>query len=204
MMHELRRLPGKQILCKGRGMKIVGISGSLREGSYNRLLLRAAQGMVEEDDSLKIFDLQQVPFYNADADTEIKPQPVQLLIDAVAGADGLLFATPEYNYSIPGVLKNAIDWASRPAYKSVLANKPTAILSASVSPVGGARAQVHLRDIFSGTLTPVYPAPHYLLPSAPKAFDVDGQLVDKNVRDGLKRYLTGYLQWVSGLLESDG
>ena len=121
-------------------MKILGISGSLRAGSYNTLLLTNAAKNLEEPHSLDIFSLMDIPFYNEDLEGEQRPAPVQGLLDAIDDADALLFATPEYNHSVPGVLKNAIDWASRPAFDCVLGGKPTGILSAAMSPVGGARA----------------------------------------------------------------
>lgn len=180
-------------------MKILGISGSLRSGSYNTRLLAVASTMVEHAASLEIFDLASVPMYNSDLDGEHKPAAVDALLGAIAGADGILFATPEFNYSVPGVLKNAIDWASRPAFKSVLRGKPTAILSASPSTLGGVRAQVHLRDILAATLTPIYPSPDFLLASAHKAFDQSGMLVDASTRDFLHQFLEGYLDWAGRL-----
>ena len=185
-------------------MKILGISGSLRKGSFNTLLLRAAQKTIGSGAALEIFDLSKIPLYNADIDGETKPESVQDLLDAVSNSDGLILATPEYNYSVPGVLKNAIDWASRPAFQSVLAQKPAGIISASASPLGGARAQVHLRDVLAGTLTPVFPTPDYLLPSAQNAFDRTGALTDETAERRLKRYLAGFLEWVSRLSTAQG
>ncbi|MCB1906024.1 MAG: NAD(P)H-dependent oxidoreductase [Rhodocyclaceae bacterium] len=176
-------------------MKILGISGSLRRNSYNRRLLQAADAMLGEAASVHIFDLAKLPFYDADLDGDAKPAPVRELLQAIASADGILFATPEYNYSVPGVLKNAIDWASRPAYTSVMRGKPSAIVSASPSTLGGVRAQVHLRDILSATLTPVFPSPDFLLASAHKAFDESGGLVDAASADFLQKYLQGYVAW---------
>lgn len=177
-------------------MKILGISGSLRSGSYNTRLLSTAGRMMGDDATLAIVEISRVPFYNADLDRDTKPGPVQELLDAIPRCDGLLFATPEYNHSVPGVLKNAIDWISRPAFKSVLVNKPAGVLSASTSPVGGARAQAHLRNILASTLTPVYLSPDFLLPAARLAFDESGRLVDEAAEARLQRYLAGYLDWV--------
>ncbi len=178
-------------------MNILGISGSLRKASYNRLLLKTAGMLLDNHASLTLFDLDDIPLYNAELDGTDKPEPVQKLLNAISASDGLLFATPEYNYSIPGVLKNAIDWASRPAFKSVLANKPAAIISASQSAAGGVRAQVHLRDVLSSTLTPVYRAPDYFLPLAQSAFANTGELIDDTARERLKRYLDGYVEWLN-------
>lgn len=180
-------------------MKILGISGSLRKGSYNTLLLRAARQLIDKEATLEVFDISMVPFYNADIDGEIKPQPVQQLLESIAGSDGLIFATPEYNHSIPGVLKNTIDWASRPAFQSVLLQKPAGILSASMSAIGGARAQMHLGNILSSTLTPVFLTPDYLLPFAQNAFDESGMLCDKTAESRLRCYLAEYCDWVRKL-----
>jgi len=176
-------------------MKVLGISGSLRAGSYNSALLRAAEQRLGDGIRLEIHDLSGIPLYDAALDGEVKPEPVRALLEAIASSQALLFATPEYNYSIPGVLKNAIDWASRPAYASVLANKPAGILSASMSAVGGARAQAHLRDVLAATLTPVYPYPDQLLPMAQNAFDAQGILQDRGALERLDRYLRGFADW---------
>jgi chromate reductase len=134
-----------------------------------------------------------------DIDGESKPEPVKQFMDSIADCDGVLFSTPEYNYSIPGLLKNAIDWASRPAYKSVMAGKPVAILSASVSPVGGARVQAHLRDILSATLSPVVPSPPFLLPQIQNKFDKEGELTDSASLQRLERYMEEFVDWVARL-----
>jgi len=178
-------------------MKILGISGSLRAESFNTRLLKAACELIREEGVVfEIHEIARIPLYNSDLDGGTKPEPVVDLIDAITGADGVLFATPEYNYSISGVLKNAIDWASRPAFNSCLTRKPCAVLSASMSTLGGARAQVHLRDILLGTLSPIYLAPDFLLASAHNAFDANGALVDQKTMDFLKQYLHGYISWL--------
>lgn len=177
-------------------MKLLAISGSLRKGSFNTQLLKTTSDFVGNDVSIELFDLADIPLYNGDLDGDTKPAAVQALLDAITAADGLLFATPEYNYSIPGVLKNALDWASRPAFKSILCGKPAGIISSSMSTLGGARAQVHLREVLSATLTPVYLAPDFALATAHKAFDDNGALADEATRDFLQRYMTGFVQWV--------
>ncbi|MBM7457286.1 chromate reductase [Oceanisphaera litoralis] len=178
-------------------MKLLAISGSLRKNSYNTLLLKAAAEHVNQDASVELFDLADIPFYNGDVDGDTKPVAVQALLDAIRHADGLLIATPEYNYSIPGVLKNALDWASRPAFNSVLRGKPTGIMSASMSTLGGARAQIHLRDVLAATLTPFYLAPDFALATSHQAFDDKGRLVDQGTRDFLQNYMAGFTQWVA-------
>lgn len=177
-------------------MNIVAISGSLRSASWNTLLLKAAAKAAKaEGAELNLLDIGELPLYNSDLDGEVKPAAVSRLLAALAQADGLFIATPEYNYSIPGVLKNALDWASRPAYQSLLAGKPCGLISASMSPLGGARAQVHLREVLAATLTPVYLAPDYLLPLAQNAFDGAGALSDAKALERLQRYVKGYLAW---------
>ena len=181
-------------------MKILGISGSLRVESFNTRLLKAASELLREEGAvIDIHDIARIPLYNSDLDGNTRPEPAADLIEAISTADGLLFATPEYNYSISGVLKNAIDWASRPAFNSCLTGKPCAVLSASMSTLGGARAQVHLKDILLGTLSPLYMAPDFLLASAHKAFDTNGGLVDQKTKDFLKQYLHGYIIWLKSL-----
>ncbi len=178
-------------------MKIIGINGSLRQGSLNRHLLRIAGDAFSEQVDFTIVELGNIPLYNGDLDGDNKPAPVVSLKQLVDDADGLLIATPEYNYSIPGVLKNALDWVSRPAYKSPLAGKRCGILSASMSPIGGVRAQAHLRAVLAGTLSPVYPAPELSIGSAHEAFNDQGQLVDSSARRHIDTYVAGFEQWLN-------
>ena len=180
-------------------MHFIGISGSLRKESYNTKLLHAANKSLPQGVTLSVVSCGALPLYNNDLDKEIKPESIARLIRTIEKSDGLLIATPEYNYSIPGVLKNAIDWASRPGYKSVLAGKPAGIISASQSVIGGARVQLHLRDVFSSTLTPVVPSPPFLLPLAQEKFNKEGELIDKDTMRRLERYLKDLVQWVDQL-----
>jgi chromate reductase len=180
-------------------MKILGISGSLRKGSYNTGLLEAALQLLPEGVEMTLVGCGDIPLYNKDLDTANKPEAVQQLLQAIRQADGVLFATPEYNYSFSGVLKNAIDWASRPAYKSVLAGKPVAIVSASPSSIGGARAQAHLRQVLSATLSPVVPAPALVVSLVQNKFDGDGTLIDEDSKSQLTRYLGDFVAWVNRL-----
>ena len=177
-------------------MKLLGISGSLRKASFNTKLLGAASRVAESSGvEVTCFDIGTLPHYNGDLDGDEKPAPVSALKDAIRQADGLLIVSPEYNYGIPGVIKNAIDWASRPAYKSVLAHKPAALLSASMSNIGGARMQAQMKNVLAGTLTPVYPAPEFLVATAQEAFDDDGGLVDEKTRQRLENFVTGFIDW---------
>lgn len=177
-------------------MKILAVSGSLRKNSFNTQLLNAAAVAASKNTHVTLFELADIPFYNQDLDDEIKPASVQAFIDAIREADALLIATPEYNYSVPGVLKNALDWASRPAFNSVLKGKPTGIISSSMSTLGGARAQVHLRDILVATLTPFYLVPDFALAASHNAFDDQGSLVDEGARSRLENYMAGFAAWV--------
>ena len=180
-------------------MKLLGISGSLRKGSYNTALLEATVGLMPEGVELTLIGCGELPHYSKDLDIDSKPEAVLHLLQAVRYSDGVLFATPEYNYSFSGVLKNAIDWASRPAYKSVLAGKPVAIVSASQSHVGGARAQAHLQQVLSATLSPVVPAPPFVVPMAQEKFDGNGLLVDEDTKRRLARYIADFIHWVNRL-----
>jgi len=177
-------------------MDVLGISGSLRKGSFNTLLLAAAARIAKEAGArFSTFDIGEVPHYNGDLDGDEPPEPVVALKDVIAGADALLIASPEYNYGMPGVLKNAIDWASRPAFESVLAGRPTAVISASMATTGGARAQIQLRTVLAGTLTPVYRAPDFALATAHQAFDDVGALKEERTLTLLADYVTGFLGW---------
>ncbi len=184
-------------------MNLLGISGSLRKQSLNTLLLQAAARVAQDEGaSLQRQAIGDLPLYNGDLDGDDPPAQVKALKAAIGDADGLVIVSPEYNYGIPGVLKNALDWASRPGYQSVLAGKPTVIMSASMSIIGGARMQAHLKNVLGGTLTPVYPAPEFLLGTAHKAFDDDGRLVDEDTRKRLHRHLSGFLAWADSLAEA--
>jgi len=178
-------------------MNILGISGSLRVASFNTLLVNAASALAEPPLTMRRFDLRDIPLYSEDLDSDDKPAAVVALQEATANADALLLATPEYNYSVSGVLKNALDWASRPAFDSVLMGKPTGIMSASMASTGGVRAQQHLKTILSGTLTPVYPAPEFLLGAAHNAFDEHGALRDEATAQRLRDYVSGLAEWTS-------
>ncbi len=175
-------------------MQILAISGSLRKSSFNTALLQAAGQLAPEHVRLSIHDYSDVPLYNGDiAD---KPEGVVRLNEAIAAADGLLLAVPEYNYSLPGVLKNALDWASRPAYQSVFRNKPTGVMSAAASFVGGARGQQHTKAILLGMAAQVFPWPELLLPSAAKLFE-NGVLTDEATRRRLASYMENFADWVA-------
>src|SRR5690242_15507521 len=167
-------------------MKVLGISGSLRSESHNSKLLRAAAELFPADVEVAIWDgLKEVPPYDEDDEGVEAPAAVARLRDAIAGADALLFATPEYNHSIPGVLKNAIDWASRPAGASVFLNKPAAVIGASTGAFGAVWAQAELRKVLGATGARVVDG-ELALGHAHERFDDDGRLSDANLREELQ------------------
>jgi chromate reductase, NAD(P)H dehydrogenase (quinone) len=163
-------------------MRLLGISGSLRQGSYNRGLLRAAHELLPEGVELAEFDLRELPPYDGDVEAAGDPEPVAAFKDAIRAADGLVIATPEYNRGVPGVLKNAIDWASRPPFGSPLASKPVAIMGASTGLGGTAKAQEQLRAALEFPGADVLDEPRVLVPEAFMRFDEGGNIVDDGVR----------------------
>ena len=166
-------------------MKILGISGSLRRDSHNTKLLRAAGELVLDDVQFEIWKgLKDVPPYDEDDDVDPAPAGVARLRDAIAGADAVLFATPEYNSSIPGQLKNAIDWASRPLSTSVLRNKPVAVVGASTGMFGAVWAQAELRKVLARTGARVADG-EVAVSMAPSRFDGAGRLIDDDLRSAL-------------------
>src|SRR4051812_36204614 len=179
-------------------MKVLGIAGSIRRESYNRALLEAARQVAPHGMSIDVFDLARIPLYNADLDTDAaRPDEVVRLKAAIAAADGLLIATPEYNYSVPGVLQNAIDWASRPGMKSPLAGKPVAVIGASAGVVGTARAQQQLKLVLMSTLALVMPHPGVLVGHAAQKFDASGALVHEPTRQFLADFLVAFETWIA-------
>ncbi len=182
---------------------ILGICGSLRAESYNRVLLVEAAAIAPEGVEIEIFEgLADIPLFNEDVEAEGEPEAVRSLKDAIASADALLIATPEYNYSVSGVLKNAIDWASRPAGESPLEGKPTALIGASPGMGGSARAQLALRQSFVFTKTPVLPGPEVLVARAHERIE-DGQLTDKDSREFLGDLIERLREFTVSLRDGD-
>jgi chromate reductase len=175
--------------------ELIGISGSLRKNSFNTALLTSASELVPEGTTLRVASLASIPLYNGDLDIDGGPEPIRALKEQIDAADGLVFATPEYNYGIPGVLKNAIDWVSRPAFRSVLLGKPVAILGAAPGAVGTARAQAQLRQVLAGTLSEVFPHPEFLLAKAHERIQ-EGTLIDEGSRVLLREMLERYVSWI--------
>ena len=167
---------------------ILGIAGSLREGSYNRAALRAAQSLVPEGATIESFDIKGLPGFSQDDEATPPPQVVELK-QRIRNADAILFVTPEYNYSVPGVLKNAIDWASRPYGDSAWTKKPVAIMGASVGTLGTARAQYHLRQMFVFLDMFAVNQPEVMISQAHKHFDDQGNLSDETAQKLIKHLL---------------
>jgi chromate reductase, NAD(P)H dehydrogenase (quinone) len=181
-----------------KALSILGITGSLRRDSYNRAALRAAQQLVPDGPKLEIFELDGIPGFNQDEERQ-PPAKITELKTRVRAADAILFATPEYNYSIPGVLKNAIDWASRPYGDSAWNGKPVAVLGASIGVLGTARAQYHLRQVF--VFLNMYPLnqPEVMIANATERFDADGNLVDEKAKDLIRQLIEGLVAWTRQL-----
>ena len=176
---------------------IVGFAGSLRRGSYNRALLRAATELAPPALHIVIHALDGIPLYNGDVEAAGFPPGVVQLRDAIRQADGLLIATPEYNHGVPGVLKNTIDWMSRPPRDSALNGKVAAVMGASPGMNGTARAQTQLRQAFAFTNTYALLQPEVLVARAHEKFDGDGRLVHQATRDALATFLQRFAELVA-------
>ncbi|CAN7504498.1 NAD(P)H-dependent oxidoreductase [Phenylobacterium sp. LjRoot225] len=180
-------------------LKILGFAGSLRRASFNRALLRAAQDQAPEGMVIEIFDLSVVPLYNGDVEAEGDPDGVVAFKQAIRDADGVLMATPEYNHGVPGVMKNAVDWASRPPQSAPLAHKPVGIIGASPGMTGSARGQSQLRQAFEFTNSYCMPQPELLVFRAHEKFDPEGRLIDETTGAYLRRYLEAFMEWTHRL-----
>jgi chromate reductase, NAD(P)H dehydrogenase (quinone) len=180
---------------QGSSFHLLGIAGSLRQGSYNRGLLRAAAEVLPPGVTFAIHPIDEIPHFNQDVLALGDPPAVRSLKEGIASADALLIATPENNYSIPGVLKNAIDWASRPNKTSVLKGKPIGIIGASTGEGGTVRAQLALRQVFVLTNSLVMIQPELRVPYAAQKFDEDGNLVDGEIRARLASFITSLVEW---------
>jgi chromate reductase len=179
-------------------VNILGIAGSLRRQSYNRSALHAAKELLPEDAALDIFELDGIPGFNQDHDQN-PPAEVVELKKRIRAADAVLISTPEYNYSIPGVLKNAIDWASRPYGDNAWSGKPVAIMGASIGRMGTARAQYHLRQVF--VFLDMHPLnkPEVMIGEAADRFDSDGKLIDDRSRELIRDLLQNLVTWTRQL-----
>lgn len=175
-------------------LTILGIAGSLRKGSYNRAALRAAQQLVPQGARLETFDLDGIPPFNQDEEQH-PPAKVTELKARIRAADAILLVTPEYNYSIPGVLKNAIDWASRPYGDNAWDGKPVAVMGASIGNIGTARAQYHLRQVFVFLNMHPVNQPEVMIGNAAERFDAQGNLVDESTKKHIQRLLESLVNW---------
>jgi chromate reductase len=195
MQLNLRRLKMISLDHNNQHLKVLGISGSLRKGSFNTALLRAAQELAPNGMEITIFDLADIPLYNGDVEAAGDPEPVAALKFAIRNADGVLFATPEYNYSISGVLKNSIDWASRDRSAGSLQSKPVAMMGAG-GMAGTARAQLHLQNVLSEAGALVMVKPGVLVTFPWQKFDEAGRLIDEDTRTFLRRHLDFFAEWI--------
>lgn len=179
-----------------RTLDVVGISGSLRSGSFNTALLETAGELAPDGLRVTTFPIDDIPFYNQDLDNDDdRPEPVRRLKSAIAEADAVLLVTPEYNYGVPGVLKNAIDWASRPGFASPMMHKPVGIMGASPGASGTMRAQEHLKLALLGMGSQVFPHPGVAVTGAKDKIE-DGRVTDDETREFARDYLEGFARWV--------
>ncbi len=181
-----------------KAMNILGFAGSLRKNSYNRSLLRAALELMPKDARLEIFDLEGIPPYNQDLENQ-PSEKVKEFKAKIRAADAILIATPEYNYSIPGVLKNAIDCASRPYGDNAFEHKPVAIMGASPGMLGTARAQYHLRQSFVFLTCFALNQPEVMVPFAHEKIDRDGRVTDQKTREKIRELIESLVAWTKQL-----
>ena len=184
-------------------VRILGIAGSLRRQSYNRAALRAAIQLVPQDATLDTFELDGIPGFNQDEEQN-PPAKVTEFKRRIRESDAILIVTPEYNYSIPGVLKNAIDWASRPYGDSAWNGKPVAIMGASIGNIGTARAQYHLRQVF--VFLNMFPInqPEVMIGNASERFDAQGNLTDDATKDFIRQLLRNLVEWARRIGQTQG
>ena len=175
-------------------LNILGFAGSLRKGSYNRALLRAATELLPKDARLDIFDLEGIPPFNQDLENSM-PEKVREFKAKIRAADALLIVTPEHNYSVPGVLKNAMDWASRPYGDNSFEGKPVAIMSASTGMFGGVRAQYHLRQVFVSLNMHCVNRPEVFVALANQKIDEKGKVKDEPTREKIRQLVESLVAW---------
>ncbi|MCX5538302.1 NAD(P)H-dependent oxidoreductase [Paraburkholderia sp. CNPSo 3076] len=183
-------------------INVIALSGSLRKASTNTALLRAAQEVAPEGMTLEIVGLGDLPFYNEDVEKAGMPVAVVTLSEKIRRADAVLLATPEYNFSFSGVLKNALDWLSRPPGASALAGKPAAIVGAGAG-LGTARAQAHLRQVCQALDMLTLNKPEVLVTQTWTRFDAQGQLTDAQTREVLTGFMARFGDWIERLTQAD-
>ncbi len=178
-------------------LTIAGIAGSLRQRSLSKALLRAMGELAPEGLRIVGTDIGVLPHYDQDLDQDgERPEAVEVFKKTIAEADGVLIVTPEYNHSVPGVLKNAIDWASRPGFRAPFTHKPVAFAGISPGAHGAARAQIHLENILLGMLSVPFPHRGVAVGGAPAKFDDDLRLSDQGTRDFVATFLAQYRDWL--------
>jgi chromate reductase, NAD(P)H dehydrogenase (quinone) len=189
-------------MSDAKPVSVLGICGSLRKASFNRAALNAAIDLRPAGMNVTVADISQIPLYDEDVRAQGFPAPVETLRQQIKAADALLFACPEYNYSMSGVLKNAIDWASRPPDQP-FAGKPVAMISAAAGMAGGARAQLHLRH--SCVFLDMHPLnkPEVLIFQAQNKFDESGRLTDDTARNLIRDLMANLVRWTRQL-QSNG
>jgi chromate reductase len=178
-------------------IKVLGISGSLRRGSFNTAALHEATRLAPAGMVIELADISEIPLYNEDVYAHGFPPAVERLREQIRAADALLIATPEYNYSVPGVLKNVIDWVSRPP-EQPFAGKPVALMGASAGRFGTARAQYHLRQSMVFLDMRPLNRPELMIATAQKLFDEQGNLTDEATREYLRGLLVALHDWTLG------
>jgi chromate reductase len=176
-------------------LKVLGICGSLRKASFNMAALRACTELLPAGMKLEIATISDIPMYNQDVFDAGMPEPVKRIRAAIAAADGILFASPEYNFSVTAALKNVIDWGSRPP-NQVFEHKPCAMFSCAIGPLGGARNQYDLRRILTQIWAYPLPRPEVFIGNAASKF-ADGKLVDETTRKFLSDLLVGFKDWIA-------
>lgn len=180
-------------------LRVLGIAGSLRAKSFNLGLLRASQEIAPAGMTIDIFDIAAIPLFNGDLEAQGEPEPVAAFKAAIRASDALLIATPEYNYGMPGALKNAIDWASRPPGKSALIDVPVAIMGATPGTGGTARAQLQLRQTLAATRALVLVQQEIFVAGAQQKFDEEGRLTDEDTRKYIRKLLEALAAWTRRL-----
>jgi chromate reductase, NAD(P)H dehydrogenase (quinone) len=178
-------------------IRVLGFAGSLRKASLNRALLAAARELAPDGMTIDIFDIAVVPLYNADVEAAGEPAGVAAFRQAIRGAHGVLMATPEYNHGVPGVMKNAVDWASRPPRAAPLTGKPVGVIGASPGMSGTARGQSQLRQAFEFTNSYCMLQPEVLVFRANEKFDAQGKLTDETTAEFLRKYMIALRDWIA-------
>lgn len=176
-------------------VRVIGIVGSLRANSYSGGLLRAAAELASRETTIAVVGLASIPFYDQDLEAQGDPAPVAALRAALRNADAVLIASPEYNYGIPGVLKNSIDWISRPPGQTPLQRKPVGIMGASRGPSGTMRMQLQLRLTLQALEAYVMPKPEVVVPFCVDKFDGEGRLTDVKTREHVTAFLVAFAAW---------